>query len=73
MGSPYTKEEDKIIIEMHKEGFMPDKIATVLISRDRSSIKAQGYKLGLKWSKVPEIDYESFKKVMKAGGKIKCL
>ncbi len=73
MGTPYTEEEDKIIIEMNKAGFKQSDVAKVLKSREPRMIKARGYVLGLRWSKEPEIDYEAFKKVMKESRKVTTL
>jgi len=64
-GVPYTKEEDRIIIAMHKAGYRPEDISKVLVSRGADQIKDHSYRLGIKWTAAPEIDQEMFKKMMK--------
>jgi len=64
MSAPYTKEEDEIILTMHKAGHGPEAMAKVLKSRSRQAIKDRGYDLKLKWTKAPEIDRAAFKRLM---------
>ena len=61
----YTKQEDQIIRQMNAKGFTAEEITKVLISRTKSQISDRGYHLGLRWSKVPEIDMAEFKRLMK--------
>lgn len=65
MGSPYTKQEDEIIIAMNKRGYKPQDIVKVLKSRSSKNIMDRGYDLGLKWTKPPEVDEKLFKEMMK--------
>jgi len=61
----YTKQEDTIIKQMNAKGFTAEEITKVLISRTKTQIADRGYYLGLKWSKVPEINMAEFKRLMK--------
>jgi hypothetical protein len=64
MAAAYTKEEDEIILKMHKAGHGPEAMAKVLKSRSIQAIKDRGYDLGIKWTKAPEIDMAEFKRLM---------
>jgi len=61
----YTKQEDTIIKQMNAKGFTAEEITKVLVSRTKTQIADRGYYLGLKWSKVPEINMAEFKRLMK--------
>jgi hypothetical protein len=61
----YTKQEDTIIKQMNAKGFTAEEITKVLISRTKTQIADRGYYLGLKWSKVPEINMAEFNRLMK--------
>ena len=69
----YIPEEDKIIREMAAAGKTPAQIAQVLTTRTKDSITTHCYRRGIELTVYkPEIDFDAFKRIMKAG-KQKCL
>jgi len=62
---PYTPQEDKIIREMNAKDFTPEDISKALKSRTAKAIKDHAYDIGVRWTKVPEIDMAKFNKLMK--------
>lgn len=73
MSIKWTEKEIDILKKMNAVHKAPEEIAQVLKSRTVESIRNKGDRMGLRWVGEPEFDYAAFERIMKTGGKQKCL
>jgi len=69
----WTDKEVEILKKMVEAHKTPDDVALVLKSRTPESIRNKADRIGVKFNYEPEFDYEAFERIMKTGGKQKCL
>lgn len=75
-GTPWTKEEEKILRQLSEAGVSSQTAAKVLRTRSPHSIDSKAKNMGLHMGLgaiKPEIDHEMFKQLVKDAGKKKCI
>lgn len=73
MSIQWTKKEVEILKAMAAAGKSVDEVLQVLKSRTKHGVVNKAEHMGIKLTPKPECDFAAFERLMKTGGKSKCL